>query len=161
MSAVASGVALDGNALVFAPMQLDDIDAVLAIEQAVYPHPWSRTNFSDSLQSQYPAWVVRDAHQVIIGYVLVLCAPFEAHLLNIAVHQDAQQRGVGRILLDKALAIARGAQAEVMILEVRPSNQRALAIYRRYGFVQTRVRKGYYPAHDGAREDAIEMSLPL
>lgn len=152
---------LDGSALVFSLMSVDDVDAVQAIEEAVYPHPWSRANFLDSLASNYAAWVMRDARQVIVGYVLVLCSQYEAHLLNVAVHSAAQGRGIGRMLIDKALSLARGAQAESLILEVRPSNLRALQIYRRYGFIETRRRKAYYPAHNGLREDAIEMRLGL
>ncbi len=152
---------LDGSALVFSMMSVADVDAILAIEEVVYPHPWSRANFLDSLASDYAAWVVRDVRQVIVGYVLVLCSQYEAHLLNVAVHSAAQGRGIGRMLLDKALSLARGAQAECLILEVRPSNVRALQIYQQYGFVETRRRKAYYPAHGGLREDAIEMSLGL
>jgi ribosomal-protein-alanine N-acetyltransferase len=151
----------NGDALVFGVMQYSDVDAVLAIEEAVYPHPWSRTNFMDSLNSGYASWVLRDVQQQIIGYVLVMCTPFEAHLLNVAVLGSAQRKGIGRMLLEKALSLARGCSAEALILEVRPSNVRALEIYKRFGFVETRRRKAYYPAHDGQREDAIEMRLGL
>lgn len=142
-------------------MQVDDVDQVLALEQAVYPHPWSRANFLDSLFNHYEAWVLRDTQQYIIGYVLVLLAVNEAHLLNIAVSKDVQGQGIGRLLLDKAVSLSRGANMEMMVLEVRPSNTRALAIYQRYGFIQTRRRKAYYPACDGQREDALEMILTL
>ncbi len=161
MSAQPASQASDGNALVFATMQYSDLDAVLAIEEAVYPHPWTRTNFMDSLNSGYACWVLRDSSQQILGYVLVMCTPFEAHLLNVAVIGNAQGQGIGRVLLDKALSLARGYSAEALILEVRPSNLRALEIYKRYGFLETRRRKAYYPANDGQREDAIEMRLAL
>lgn len=142
-------------------MRMEDVDQAWAIEQAVYKHPWSRNNFVDSLLAQYDAWVLRTDDGRIIGYVLVLLSFDESHLLNVAVCQQAQGQGLGQVLLRHAVAIARAVQTRLMVLEVRPSNTRALEIYRRFGFVETRRRKDYYPASDGKREDAVEMMLTL
>ncbi|MEN9864913.1 MAG: Ribosomal-protein-S18p-alanine acetyltransferase [Pseudomonadota bacterium] len=145
----------------FARMQVDDVAEVLAIEQAVFPWPWSRGNFLDSLASGYEAWVVRDAEQVLLGYLLVMMVLDEAHLLNIALRTDAQGQGHGRLLMDKAVSIARGKEALTIFLEVRPSNTRAIDTYQRYGFNQVGLRKNYYPAANNSREDAVIMSLVL
>jgi ribosomal-protein-alanine N-acetyltransferase len=85
----------------------------------------------------------------------------EAHLLDVAVAGKRHGTGLGRHLLDTLCARAKEMGAESVLLEVRPSNERALAVYRRYGFAEIGRRKGYYPAHEGKREDAIVMRHAL
>jgi [ribosomal protein S18]-alanine N-acetyltransferase len=152
---------LDHNLLAYSPMQYADVDEVLALEQSVYPHPWTRGNFLDSLASGYSAWVLRADAGALAGYFLLMPAVDEAHLLNVAVAATRQGEGIGRFLLDKVAACARGLGTESVLLEVRPSNTRALKVYQAYGFVQIGRRKAYYPAHDNMREDAIVMRFCL
>lgn len=145
----------------YEPMQKADLDQVFALEQSVYPHPWSMANFEDSLNSNYEAWVLRDRNGDLLGYFLLMAVVDEAHLLNVAVSAQKQGQGLGRFLLNQAVACARGLGMESVLLEVRPSNTRALQIYERYGFKQIGRRKGYYPAADGQREDAIVMRFGI
>jgi ribosomal-protein-alanine N-acetyltransferase len=148
----------------YAPMAMADLDEVVALEQSVYPHPWTRGNFSDSLDAGYHAWVLRDGDGPggeLAGYFLLMAAVDEAHLLNVSVAASRQRQGLGHYLLDKVAACARGLGAESVLLEVRPSNLRALHVYQRYGFVDIGRRKSYYPAHNGQREDAIVMRYVL
>jgi ribosomal-protein-alanine N-acetyltransferase len=145
----------------YEPMRESDIEDVLAVEDRVYPYPWSRANFLDSLASGYQAWVLRDQAMRLLGYFLVMQVVDEAHLLNVAVAEEWQGQGLGRFLLNQSVACARGQGMESMLLEVRPSNVRALGIYERYGFEQIGRRKGYYPAADQQREDAIVMRYTL
>lgn len=142
------------------PMTARDVDAMLALEQSVYPMPWSRGNFVDTLDCAYPAWVLRDADGVL-AYFLLMPMVDEMHLLNLAVRADSQGRGLGRFMLDKALACARAMGMASMLLEVRPSNVGALALYGQSGFLQVGRRKGYYPALQQQREDAIVMRRAL
>ncbi|MEC5162138.1 MULTISPECIES: ribosomal protein S18-alanine N-acetyltransferase [unclassified Janthinobacterium] len=145
----------------YEPMSERDIDEVLGLEECVYPHPWSRGNFVDSLASGYQAWVLRDQHGYLLGYFLLMAIVDEAHLLNVAVSAEIQGQGLGRFLLNQAVACARGLGMESVLLEVRPSNSRALEIYRRYGFSQIGRRKAYYPGANQQREDAIVMRLDI
>jgi len=147
--------------LALVPMTLDDVDEVHALECSVFPHPWSRANFSDSVQAGYDGWLLRDEHKALAGYFLLMYALDEAHLLDVAVAGGRQGTGLGRYLLDTLCARAKEMGAESVLLEVRPSNERALAVYRRYGFAEIGRRKGYYPAHEGKREDAIVMRHAL
>ncbi|MFC5473659.1 ribosomal protein S18-alanine N-acetyltransferase [Paraherbaspirillum soli] len=147
--------------LSFAEMRMDDLDQVLEIEQRVYSHPWTRGNFADSIESGYQCWVLRDAAQLVVAYFFMMLAVDEAHLLNISVREDSQRRGIGKMLLDKVCALARENAMRSVLLEVRPSNTRAIAIYQRYGFAEIGRRRAYYPAAGDSREDAIVMSLPL
>lgn len=144
----------------YAPMVAADLEEVYAVEQSVYPHPWSRGNFADSLDAGYHAWVLRD-QGTLAGYFLLMAAVDEAHLLNVSVAEDRQRQGLGHYLLNKVAACARGLGTESILLEVRPSNLRALQVYRRYGFEEIGRRKAYYPAHNGQREDAIVMRYLL
>jgi ribosomal-protein-alanine N-acetyltransferase len=147
--------------LQYEPMQASDLEQVLALEQSVYPHPWSMANFIDSLNSQYEAWVLRDRDGYLLGYFLLMAIVDEAHLLNVAVSAEKQGQGLGRFLLNQSVACARGLGMESMLLEVRPSNTRALQIYERYGFKQIGRRKGYYPSANQQREDAIVMRFKV
>jgi ribosomal-protein-alanine N-acetyltransferase len=143
----------------FRPMQLNDLDAIMAIEPYIYPYPWTRGNFSDSLNSGYSAWVLL-RNEVIIGYALVMMVLDEAHLLNLSIAKDHQKQGLGRVLLEHMIDIAKNNQAANMFLEVRPSNISAIALYENMGFNEMAIRRGYYPAKN-SREDAVLMGLAL
>jgi ribosomal-protein-alanine N-acetyltransferase len=88
------------------------------------------------------------------GYCIVSIAAGEAHLLNICIHPSLQRLGYGRQLLLTALGQARDAGVETIFLEVRPSNDIAIALYRSLGFRLIGRRPSYYQADDG-REDAV------
>jgi ribosomal-protein-alanine N-acetyltransferase len=143
----------------FRPMTEADLDAIMEIEPHIYSHPWSRGNFSDSLVSGYSAWVLLEGMK-IIGYALMMMVLDEAHLLNLSVAKAYQKQGLGRLLLEHMIAIAKKHAAANMFLEVRPSNISAIALYENIGFNEMAVRRGYYPAHNG-REDAVLMGLAL
>jgi ribosomal-protein-alanine N-acetyltransferase len=140
-------------------MQFEDLDRIMEIEPRIYSHPWSRGNFADSLHAGYSCWIYESEGEVV-GYAVMMSVLDEAHLLNISIAQDCQGRGMGRALLEHVIDIARRHGAQMMFLEVRPSNKNAIALYESIGFNEFSVRKGYYPAHNG-REDAILMGLAL
>ena len=155
-----SAVPVSRPALQLVRMQRAQIPAVLAIENSLYPFPWTAGNFADSLSSAYEAWVLLDADEVA-GYFLLMQVVDEAHLLNITVREDLQGGGLGRAMLDHAVSVAAALGTGSMLLEVRPSNVRAKAIYERYGFVSIGRRMGYYPTAAEPREDALMMRLAL
>jgi ribosomal-protein-alanine N-acetyltransferase len=144
-------------------MKPEDLAEVLEIETAVYPFPWTHGNFLDSIRSGYETWILRELAPPgrLLGYFLLMHGVDESHLLNITVRADHHGQGVGRLLLDKVSAIARQAGKKEVLLEVRPSNLRALQIYLRYGYSRIGVRRNYYPAPANRREDAIVMRLVL
>jgi [ribosomal protein S18]-alanine N-acetyltransferase len=136
-----------------------DLDAIMAIEKVVYPHPWTRGNFKDSLREGYHCWVM-EAGGEIIGYSVVMIAAGEAHLLNLSIAEQWQRRGRGREMLQFLLRLARNFEAEKIFLEVRPTNIAGRALYAAAGFREIAIRRGYYPGK-GGREDAIVMQLEL
>jgi ribosomal-protein-alanine N-acetyltransferase len=140
-------------------MREQDLDAVMAIESAIYTHPWTRGNFADSLRAGYECRVLWLGAEVL-GYFVLMVAAGEAHLLNLSIAAAHQRTGHGGALLGEATALARKLGARSLFLEVRPSNRAAQALYARFGFRKIAVRRGYYPAHFG-REDALVFTLPL
>jgi ribosomal-protein-alanine N-acetyltransferase len=146
---------------VLLPMTAAQLDAVLAVEAASYAFPWSRGNFVDSLASGYAAQVLYDADGAILGYFVAMAGVDEMHLLNLTVTPARQHRGHARFMLEALIGLCRARHALQLWLEVRESNARARTIYLQRGFVHVGVRKGYYPAARGQREDAIVMSLQL
>lgn len=143
----------------FAPMQADEIDAVLAIERRAYPFPWTRANFADSLAAGYSAWTCRIGGERV-GYAVMMLVLDEAHLLNITIAPEYQRAGYGLLAMHHLFAVARGHGAKRMFLEVRPSNASGQGLYRKLGFETIGRRRGYYPAGAG-REDAVVMALTL
>jgi ribosomal-protein-alanine N-acetyltransferase len=141
------------------PMREADLAEVLAIENAIYTHPWTLGNFADSLRAGYECRTWRVGGE-LVGYFILMAAAGEAHLLNLSIAERHQRRGHGTALLQEAASLARSRGAKNMFLEVRPSNQQAQGLYLRFGFRKIAVRRDYYPAHFG-REDALVFSLAL
>ncbi len=142
------------------PLTISDLNRVMAVEQSAYPVPWTRGNFIDSLAAGYVAQmlVVGDA---LLAYFVAMPGVDEMHLLNLTVAPEVQGRGHARLLLEVLRSCARDRACASVWLEVRASNVRAQAIYQRNGFVRHGLRRGYYPAAAGQREDAVVMRLAL
>jgi ribosomal-protein-alanine N-acetyltransferase len=143
------------------PLTVGQLDAVMAIESRAYEFPWSHGNFIDSLAAGYEARGLHDARADLLGYFIAMPGLDEMHLLNITVAPEVQGRGHARFMLDEVVALCRAHRAHQLWLEVRQSNERAKALYLRYGFAHIGVRRGYYPAAHGGREDAAVMSLDV
>lgn len=142
------------------PMDAAHVPAVMQVELAAYEFPWTEGNFRDSLIAGYSSWVLMHGEQVL-GYALMCMVAGEAQILNVCVAPSQRRRGLARVLMDHLLRIARAAAMEIVILEVRPSNLAALALYQSYGFAQIGVRRRYYRSADGRGEDAQVLSLTL
>jgi [ribosomal protein S18]-alanine N-acetyltransferase len=144
---------------VFRPMREDDLDWVSQTEQGIYPFPWSRTNFADSLSAGYSSWVMLIDGEPV-GYAVLMLIMDEAHLLNISIEPTRQRNGLGALLLEHLCVVALHAGGTQMFLEVRASNAAGLRLYDKWGFARIGQRKAYYPAVNG-REDAIVMRREL
>lgn len=137
-----------------------DVDAVLAIEQAVQAYPWTRGNFTDALGNGYLCRVDEAESGEIRGFAILMPVVDEAELLNIGVAAAQQRRGLGRMILSEILNEARARQLRCVFLEVRSGNVAAIALYRSAGFNEIGVRRGYYKNVNGS-EDAITMACDL
>jgi ribosomal-protein-alanine N-acetyltransferase len=131
------------------------------IERRVALAPWSLAQVLSSCRSDtQQVWVLESDSGTLAGFAISQLVAAEASLLNIAVLPGYRGRQLGAALLRTVLDAARDMAAERCLLEVRCSNDRAIALYRRLGFVEDGVRKNYYPTESG-REDALLMSLKL
>ena len=140
-------------------MTESDLDEVVIIERAAYEFPWSRGNFADALRNGYFGVCLRHVTGTLIGYCVLMPVVDEMHLLNLCVAPQAQGAGAGLTLLREAVRITRAERLDGMLLEVRPSNHRAVRLYEQFGFTAIGRRKNYYPARHHTREDAIVMRL--
>jgi len=141
-------------------MDHSDLPHVLKIEALNYEFPWSEGVFKDCFRAMnYVNWVCEAPDDAIVGYCIISVMAGEAHIMNISVNPAFQRQGAGRKMMEHLIEYARP-RAEKMFLEVRPSNPNAIALYRKLGFQEIGVRKGYYPAK-GGREDAIMFALDL
>ena len=141
------------------PMREHDLPVVADIEARAYEFPWSIGVFEDCLRAGYSCWtLLQDG--AISGYGIVTLGAGEAHLLNLCVAPEQQGRGHARQLLGWLLNRLEEREVTVVFLEVRPSNVRAIDLYKAAGFDQIGLRRDYYPAAEG-REHALVFSLRL
>ncbi len=140
-------------------MKYDDLSMVSDIERRSYSFPWSHGVFRDCLLAGYQCIsLIREGR--VTGYGILSVAAGEAHILNLCIEPELRARGYGERILDELLYRARSASVREIFLEVRPSNETALRLYRKKGFHQISARPAYYQAHDG-REDAAVLVKKL
>lgn len=136
-----------------------DLPAVVAIETAGQPAPWSETLLAECLTSGYQCHVAEQA-DTLVAFRIISRVLDEAHLLNIGVAPEHRRRGIARHLMEQAMTDCAADGAANLYLEVRAGNRPARALYEHLGFQVIGRRKGYYPAVEG-REDAMLMMAPL
>lgn len=140
----------------FVPLSRDLIDEILAIENVTHSAPWSRRSFENELEHKYGVFQVALIEGKVVGYGGTWVLVDEAHVTNVVVHEDHRGQGIGRKLMNEMLLKAREKGAVCATLEVRKSNEVALGLYEKMGFVRATVRKNYYPDN---QEDAVVMML--
>jgi len=162
------------QAPVIAPMRLEDLPQVMAIDQASFPQPWTEQSYRFELEENHNAhfivaleapptphpgwlqrWLAPATPRKVIGFAGFWLVVDEAHINTIAVHPHWRRQGIGERLLTAILERARAINAVSATLEVRVSNLPAQKMYAKFGFVEVGRRKRYY--RDG--EDALLMTL--
>jgi ribosomal-protein-alanine N-acetyltransferase len=137
-------------------LALQDLDGIERIENAVYPTPWSRSMFAGELAKPSSLCVGGfdpDSGR-LIAYLIVSRYVDAWHIMNLAVHPGWRRVGVASRLLDELFELTAGDRRRGYTLEVRISNTSAIALYERFGFETSGVRRGYYTDN---REDALIM----
>lgn len=138
-------------------MQESDLEAILDIEKQAYQYPWGEGVFRDCLRMQYECLIAENTESRLSGYTLMSKGAGEGHILNLCTAPACRGMGLGRYLLDRLLESAGRLRLNALYLEVRPSNEVAIALYRSADFEEIGRRTGYYPAEEG-REDAIVLA---
>ena len=137
------------------PMRRRHLRGVLRIETQAYPKPWTYGLYLSELAlGGLRCYLVARSRGEVVGYGGVMYIGPDAHVTTLATAPEFHRRGIaGRVLLGLArAAVAHG--AENLTLEVRVTNEAAIALYRRFGFVPAGVRKNYYAE---VKEDALVM----
>ncbi|WP_174735140.1 ribosomal protein S18-alanine N-acetyltransferase [Mesobacillus harenae] len=147
------------HTIAFRFMKEEDIDQVLEVESQSFATPWSRDAFYNELnKNQFAFYIVAECDGKIIGYCGTWVIVDEAHITNIALRPEYRGQKLGEALLRKLIDMAKEMGAETMTLEVRTGNKVAQSLYRKLGFQDGAVRKGYYADN---QEDALVMWVNL
>ena len=144
--------------VVYRYMEEDDLKAVLEIERASNPVPWSEKNFLDCLKKDYYC-LIQEYQGKFSGFSITSFSLDEAHLLNIGVASRFRKKGLGTSLLDKLELAAKAMGCKKVVLEVRKSNTNAINLYKNNNFKQVGLRKEYYRSSPNyEKEDALLFS---
>lgn len=136
----------------------EDVVNVMALERSAHSHPWRQSSFEDCLKGRQRCWLAEHKNN-LVGYVVITHGGGDAELLNIAVSPKFQRKGIGSALLQHAISCVVGF-ADMLFLEVRISNRKAIELYSKEGFFEVGNRKDYYPTLNG-HEDALLMASQL
>lgn len=159
MEVVSSSALAPPDGIEIRPLRHEDIGAVVAIEREAFTTPWQPDTFAGLLDRDgVELLVLADAREGVIGYAVLWCILEQGELANIAVTPARRGEGLGALLLDHVLDVARRRGVEKLFLEVRASNAPALAMYSAFGFEQVGRRRAYY---DQPKEDALVMLASL
>lgn len=139
-------------------LEAKDIPDVLVLERSAHSHPWRQSSFEDCLKGRQKCWLA-EYNGDLVGLVVVTHGGGDAELLNISVAPAFQRKGIGQCLLNHAIDCVKD-KADMLFLEVRISNRKAIELYAREGFFEVGQRKNYYPTMNG-HEDALIMARQL
>lgn len=141
------------------PLEIVDLEQVIAIEQKTHDHPWKKSIHLSCIEQEYPSLVL-EQNSTIIGYVVFNYLFDECHLMNITTSLPYQGQGFATQLIQSMYKQAKVAGMQSVLLEVRESNRPALSFYIKEGFEEIGRRPNYYPSKD-SREAAIVMRRDL
>ncbi len=147
-----SGMGQGTEGLSFREMVPEDASAVEQVERACFSMPWSRESFWQEAANEQTYYLLACWQEKVVGYAGAWLVAGEAQVTNVAIHPEYRGRGFATKLMERLIleVLARGATA--MTLEVRPSNQAALALYGKFGLRSVGRRRGYYQDNG---EDAL------
>lgn len=139
----------------FRKMTLHDVDKVYEIEKESFTLAWTKEAFEQEMvKNEFAYYVVAKTEEDIIGYCGMWLVIDEAHITNIAISPSQRGKKLGEALMKAAIDAAKAHGAKLMTLEARVSNIVAINLYKKLGFQNGGIRKGYYTDN---QEDAIVM----
>jgi ribosomal-protein-alanine N-acetyltransferase len=133
-------------------MKAEHVPQVAALEKLCFADPWSEMSIASELRSIWSYWVVAVADDQVVGYIGSQSSCDETDVMNVAVHPDWRRRGIAESLIVNLIAELKNRGSHALMLEVRVSNDGAIALYEKLGFHQVGCRKNYYR---NPKEDAL------
>ena len=138
------------------PMNADHLDELERLERICFSRPWSKRMLGEELENQCAAFLVaEDENGTVLGYAGLLVMLDEGYITNVAVFPEYRRLGVAAKIIEVYMNFAAANDLAFLTLEVRPSNEAAIALYRRFGFEEVGRRKNYY---DLPKEDALILT---
>ena len=137
-------------------MEEGDLNQVVTIEEQLFSMPWTYDGFLSGIRQDGSIFLVAIIEGEVVGYLGMYCSFDEGEITNVGVKKDRWNQGIGRMLMDAALQLANNRNIEHLILEVRKSNEQAISLYKKTGFVEIGLRPGFY---EMPREDGIVMKM--
>lgn len=146
------------NDIVIIPMAEEHITELARLEKLCFSTPWNEQMLREELDNRTAHFRVAICGGSIAGYIGIFVVCESCYISNIAVFPEYRKNGIGTMLIDSACKIAKENEAQSLSLEVRPSNDAALALYRKKGFEEVGLRKNFYRK---PREDALILTKDL
>jgi len=134
-----------------------DLKSLLVIENNTNPSPWTEKQMQSSFDVGHHSFLCEDNNENVIGFVIYVAVEQEAHLLNIAVDNNYQRKGIGSILINHLKKQVQAMGINLITLEVRVSNTNAISFYKKHNFIEDAIRANYYSKPKP--EDALLMSV--
>ncbi|MCD7859061.1 MAG: ribosomal protein S18-alanine N-acetyltransferase [Firmicutes bacterium] len=139
-------------------MNRGHVPQVASLEKRCFPDPWPEAALLPELENPLSYWLVAVEGERVAGYIGSQSVLGESDMMNLAVAPEFRRQGIGRALADRLMADLYARGNKKLTLEVRASNEAAIALYARLGFTRAGIRKGYY-LHP--REDAYIYTREL
>lgn len=132
----------------------EHLSKVARLEQAIFSDAWSEQALSETFRQSYAVILGAWAEDMLAGYVILYCIADQGEIMRIAVDEALRRRGVARQLLEETLRYCKQNGADTILLDVRESNQAAISLYKKHGYIEDGIRKNFYT---NPSEDAILM----
>lgn len=135
-------------------MTKEDLEQVCRIENSLFTRPWSEKDFLDALAKRENIYLVAETENEILGYCGVWGVAGEGQITNVAVKKEYRRKGIAASLFERIFKEGEVLQLSAYTLEVRSSNQAAIHLYEKMGFLSAGKRKNFY---EMPTEDAVIM----
>ena len=139
-------------------MNESHVQQIAALEQCCFSDPWSETSVRQECRNPLSFWLVAVEDEKVVGYIGSQSVPPEADVMNLAVAPEYRRKGIGRSLMQALTGFLCTQGIESLFLEVRASNEAAIALYNEFGFSMVGRRKKYYV---NPTEDALILRKEL
>lgn len=144
------------NKIEMVEMKREHLSEVLEIERATFSEPWRESDFLEGIEDSEKHYFCAIRGTKVVGYIGYWGVLDEAQIYNVAVLEEERRKGIGERMLEHLLKEGRKDGREVFLLEVRVSNEKAIKLYQKFGFLIDGKRPNFY---ENPKEDAFLMSL--
>lgn len=131
-------------------MKLEDFEEIKDILQTEFDEFWKPNILKSELESELSKYIVAKINNVIVGFAGIIILPDDVEITNIVTKKIERKKGIGKLLLDKLIEMAKETKKETISLEVNEKNIPAIKLYKKFDFKEVGIRKKYYNGIDNA-----------